>query len=882
MRALLLVWAVGAAAVAATPDQVLVLYNADWTEDLDGTEPGQDSLEVARYYVARRTDPKTGKKPYLLGLKCADPAAKRLNEMRLPEGSQDNKVGLRSKKDGSFLKGPPWSATQLVVFTFHELQALDPKSLTIRASASGDEKDAVLVYGGGEAKPGYDIAQSRAPNRSVAYGFKSRKAFPDGFTAWIDSLGKKGQAYRRHHARFEWPERFETHATGPDGVRDDANYLADVEAPIKAFLEDPKNALPDGTRLKDHILYLVICYGLPKQAESLYGVVRGVRGQCGSRDDGSALEARLQLLYHNVARYHQPVVLPWGNDKVRAGAIASRLRLTLGGANPFRHPMVHQRRGSGATKRLYRSYDFGAPRIPHFTAASRRQLGDRFLYVATRLDGRHPEIAKAQVDGALYGERHLTPFLGWYWAGKYASAPQAAFELKFFDFRDQPPAAPKPHERDRVLFYFGDFGYSTRCAADPAKPPVPYTRGFYPGGVGYAVRSHLGWCMQRRVSQLYTDPTLYLERMLEAGVTGCALSAHGAHDTSVTWPDDQVFFHHLLRGYTLGECFLISSLYLDWVQSHVGDPLYRPDLRHTNADETAPRVASRDGVAIELGKADGRYWARVRPKLAVEPGNPEMTDIAVTWWRKPDARHTVADWRFSRRPHVVIPDLEPDAVTHLDVVLTDPYGNRFSSAAALGDVTIKTGPAPPRRRILAEWQAKPGETPPRSLPLPGRDGGAPIQAERGEIHVEFTVEKPRFTLVTEQRQRLKLTHMALTAGGRTALACPAPGNKPPPVFEVGRRYRLIARWRRDPVVRQLVLVARGGREFLLGSNNRLCWLHTTLDGPIRIHHDGALVHRVTVYDDTRPRPLDPLYPAQFDLDGYLAADGAASKEGKEE
>jgi len=30
---------------------VLVLYNADWTEDLPGTEPGQDSREVAEYYV---------------------------------------------------------------------------------------------------------------------------------------------------------------------------------------------------------------------------------------------------------------------------------------------------------------------------------------------------------------------------------------------------------------------------------------------------------------------------------------------------------------------------------------------------------------------------------------------------------------------------------------------------------------------------------------------------------------------------------------------------------------------------------------------------------------------------------------------------------------
>jgi len=57
-------------AFAIQPDEVLVLYNADWREDLPGTNPGQDSLEVAQYYVSRHTDPKTGKKPYLLGLHC--------------------------------------------------------------------------------------------------------------------------------------------------------------------------------------------------------------------------------------------------------------------------------------------------------------------------------------------------------------------------------------------------------------------------------------------------------------------------------------------------------------------------------------------------------------------------------------------------------------------------------------------------------------------------------------------------------------------------------------------------------------------------------------------------------------------------------------------
>ena len=876
MRLILLLWAAAALSWGATPDQVLVLYNADWTEDLDGSEPGQDSLEVARYYIEQRTDPGTGKKPYVLGLHCADPKAKRLNEMRLPEGSQDNRVGIRSKKGGTQPDKPPYSATLLATIYKQKLDAADRACLTIRASATGKEEDAAVIYGDGGPKPGYNIQEVQATPGLAGVGFADRKSFPDGFTAWIDMKPVEGRGARSYSGQFAWPDQFEPDTTGPDNIRDDANYLADVETPIKRFLEDPKNALPDGTLLRDHVLCFAICYGLPKQVEASFGVSRGVRGNCAPGDDGSSLESRLQLLYHNVARYHQVVVLPWGSSKMPTGRIASRLRGTLVGANPFRHPLVHQRRKPGglAANRLYKSYDYDAPRIPHFTTVVRRRLGDGALYLATRLDGRHPEIAKAQVDGALYGERHLTPFLGWFWHGTYASAEQAAEELTFFEFRDQPPETPKPHERGRVLFYFGDFGYGTVLSADPAKPAVPYTRGFYPGSVGYAVRSGLGWQLSRRVSQLYDGNSAYLERMLDAGATCCALSAHGAHDTNATWPDDQVLFHHLLRGYTLGECLLFSAIYLDWVQSHVGDPLYSPDLRLSEEDKTPPKVASRDDIAVELGKADGRYWARIRPRLIVSRENPEMADIAVTWWRDPDAKQTAEDWRFSRRPRVVLPILEPESTYHIDVVLTDPYGNRFSSAQAFGDITITTGAAPPAKHIVVDRQGqddrrlivrKPGET-------------KPLLPERGELHVEFTPQGPHFRLLEDDRRRFLLRSQGLTVGGRVAACCVGTERPPRLPFEGGRRYRLIARWRRDPVVRQVVLVARDGREFLLGSNNRLCWLPDELGTVLLLRPDGCTIHRVTLFDDTRPQPLDPLYPAPFDLDGFLAADGAKKQE----
>ncbi|EIM63557.1 hypothetical protein DespoDRAFT_01633 [Desulfobacter postgatei 2ac9] len=56
----------GLEAFRDSPDQVRALYNADWEKDVDWSLPGQDSKEVAEYYVDRHTDLVSGKKPYLL------------------------------------------------------------------------------------------------------------------------------------------------------------------------------------------------------------------------------------------------------------------------------------------------------------------------------------------------------------------------------------------------------------------------------------------------------------------------------------------------------------------------------------------------------------------------------------------------------------------------------------------------------------------------------------------------------------------------------------------------------------------------------------------------------------------------------------------------
>ncbi|MDH4100852.1 MAG: hypothetical protein OEV28_09805, partial [Nitrospirota bacterium] len=79
----------------ASPDQVLVLYSADWKKDTEGSAPGQDSKEVAEYYQTMHTDPVSGKKPYILGLSCNHLIkGDHLNHWFIKEESNDNTNGI--------------------------------------------------------------------------------------------------------------------------------------------------------------------------------------------------------------------------------------------------------------------------------------------------------------------------------------------------------------------------------------------------------------------------------------------------------------------------------------------------------------------------------------------------------------------------------------------------------------------------------------------------------------------------------------------------------------------------------------------------------------------------------------------------------------------
>jgi len=85
---------------------------------------------------------------------------------------------------------------------------------------------------------------------------------------------------------------------------------------------------------------------------------------------------------------------------------------------------------------------------------------------------------------------------------------------------------------------------------------------------------------------------------------------------------------------------------------------------------------------------------------------------------------------------------------------------------------------------------------------------------------------------------------------------------------------VVLRWSREPLMREIALVAKDGSEWLLGANNFIPWRPS---GPapekapsgVRLaapDASGVRIKRVALYDRTDPPPVEhsAVYPRAFD------------------
>lgn len=870
---LLLPLAAPSRALAARADQVLVVYNKDWAGDEPGTGPGQDSEEVARYYVAAHTDARTGHKPFLLGLSCRhrDKDGKRLDHLNhetLEEASRDNAMGIVYKGLGKPLdpkgKQKLYLLSNLIECVL-PASRFDADAAVLRISPSEKEEEATVVFANGKSsrvdavtvrtsptRPGRlyqtsgpqlgltgefhlwitvkdkagqslvdrmmtypDYARIAMPIESAQLDWRTLEAFvhdprspqrriaicrdgksligpalnvelpaggrpgrlvlnaqlagwrgdfvlgwtgkdaaglragsgqqlvldgrqvhlnvpeaprgtdwnsltlrysqrpePSGAKPLIEAgsckvqselvsetphtgggkilrlsalrMGLRGDVYAfltvpdkkgqkvELNARYFDGEDFLFTRTGGDGIRDDQHYLDDVEEQIKAFLQDPANAV-EGRSLKDHVLYIVFSWGLPRTVRRVYGLSQTARPLQGTYDAGPlvSLEQRAEMTYYDVEEVRPPVLAPFAFRNDGGGfspmVPASSYILPFQGwrDQPFLHPEAYE--GSREATLLKRGQE-----VPRLTSELRAGVGDRFLYVCSRLDGPSPREAMGLVDRSLYASRHLTAAMGGPppaqpWDG--AKVLQEALAVK--DHRRFLDALGLPGRNGMMDRYKTSFGWREEG-------------GYLPGAVDWTVISNNGFNNEKSA----------VRQMLAHGVTatgGAARAEAGcAHTTTHGWWDEGVFYRLLLGGYDLGEAWLYSKFKCQWVTCYVGDPLYRPDLARTVYDKAPPRVERREELAVRVQQAKDKLQAVVSARLVSTSESPEVAIASAEYWEKgkPQTLRKAVGRTYTARPEVVLDGLQAGTQYECRLILTDPYDNKLDTSKEFGILTV--------------------------------------------------------------------------------------------------------------------------------------------------------------------------------------------------
>ncbi len=871
----------------ASPDQVLVLYNADWQKDVDGSEPGQDSKEVAEYYVRMHRDPVLGKKPYMLGLRCVH-REKHLNQWVIREKSQDNKDGIIFVGEGKGPKSGEWARdsrhVEIVINPSKVLIDWDSVEIWCRSDQNKEKKLVSPIVSGIPRKKGRKfVYPDIEEEKSRCYRFDAHELFKG--TVWVifKAKNRSGKLVRNLKLKYYDRDDFRFSLRGQDGIVDEKHFQEDVAIPVKRFLEDPANALPDGTLLKDHILYIVICHGLPFSCEGVLGLERGVTSRPADHGDLGSLEQRLQTLYYEWGGKIMPPVIsmymhggPDSKNGVRNYRITTAMRYPMVGRrwNPYMHPDTYSFLG--------KKKDAQFINIPPFPEVRKKISPFLFAYGVSRIDGQGPREAKRLIDYSLYASKFLRPEMD--------RSVRERLKKENKDMIEDLPERLKKAERENrwgsdeqerlgfrvvssrkrqgILQGIPFLGRPPEDAVDGIGESKDEGNrnysGFYPGGMDFTVHSSNGWNMGR------SSP---IWRQVDQGVTisACGGPAYGGgpHITNATFWDNRILLRYLFRGRDLGECFLLSTYYVNWSTSLLGDPLLHPDLSKTVLDETPPRVAKEEDIRIKLAESSKlkaqsekgnsstiklkpamyRYAGVITIPVISTKRDPEVARLKVFYSKEGENIEQVSHWPiYSTRPHVILRDLEPDATYVYRPVLTDPYGNSTDLTTIFGRLSFRTGPVSDRKVLVRKAKK--------------RNKGWEIDllrlrklSEHGTIKVEFIAgEDGLMPSIVSENLNLKI---GKGSKGQIWVSMQIEGPtqkwhlKAP--LQEGEKATLILRWRRFPLTREALLQAEDGTELTLAADVRTPWEERKLRGSIMITEQNQVeILSATILNDSLP------------------------------
>lgn len=841
----------------AAPDQVLVLYNEDYTIDVDGSLPGQDSKEVAQYYIDMHTDPVTGKKPYLLGLNCRH-GKRHLNDWVIKEKSDDNKNGIEYTGEG---KGPgveDWARDSRFVEINIDQGAIpvDWESVEIYCESvkTGLKKSVKTQITGLPQKKDRDTVYPEIrEGEGRCFRFNAKEIFNG--TVWVSVKAKNtaGTLIKDLKLKYYDFQDFRFSITGPDGISDELHFQEDIAIPVKEFLENSGNKLPDGKLLKDHILYIVVCHGMPFSAEGVFGIERGVTPAQNDHGDLGSMEQRLQTLYYGWGSQIVPPVIsmymsggPDSKEGVKNFKITSALRYPMAGSrwNPYMHPDTYSFLGGKKEASFLDLHPFSEKRkeLPPYL----------FAYGVTRLDGQGPIEAKRQIDYSLYASKYLRPELDRdiRERQKEAGSGQLSDRLEKAEKENVWGASEEAALGFNVISSYADQGipFLGRPLEDHSQAEIVTEKtdnskwlGYYPGGMDRTVVSSNGWNMGRLAS---------IWEQVDHGVTvtACGGPAYGGgpHITNATFWDNRILLRYLFRGRDLGECFLLSTYYVNWSTSLLGDPLYHPDLSQTISDTTLPRVGSKGDIKIELFPAMGKFAGQITIPIISTKDKPEVATLAIYYKKKGDINEMVSRWPiYSIRPKAILRNLEPDAIYAYRPVLTDPYGNLVDLSVGFGPLEFRT-PGLPESGIST---------------INGKKGDAYWEisllkrkqfSETGTLEVVYS-SQAEGVLPAVRSKDMEVAAILGQSSSPFVVGGPSRGWVKKTTVPKGDNITMILRWRRFPLTRELLFRAKNGQEFTYHADVRTPWETMALKDPILIGEQKQItIHSVKLINDAFP------------------------------
>lgn len=655
-----------------SPSQVLVLYNADWRVRHPLISAAQDSLAVAEHYARMHTDPVTGEKPYLLGLTDTRSSTSLLLGDHLEERSSDNGCGVVYQPPDSKRPLPACEMLdsrmiEVVLPKFEVPWNLGTLRLEIESDDRSNRASFLLVENGSSLYP--DTVRVRHDGdwqiRALGGLFIQGPLTAKARCGTIQGDVHEWSAEYKDILNASWS------STGLDAIRDDQNYLDVVETPIKAFLEDPANARPDGTLLKDHVLYIVVCHGLPRTVSAPYGIATGIGLQL--RDYGSAIDScqRLQLMYYDFESLHRNEVQPMRfapapkKSAFTNIVFRTRVSLPLQGAdiNPFVHPAAYSRGG-----------DKGGLGAPRFTSAQRAMRPDRHLFFAMRVDAQTPLEAMELVDRAVYASRHAGPELG-----VLSDVPLSQAPERIGVIGERTPAKPFwdlgyrhlfQHPKGRVRLDL--FKLAPGCGFFNSGPV------FLPGGIAAFVQSNQSWNVK--------DSRFH--EHLRQGVTITAGSARvdphkTPHIHSHSFWDEAILYPALREGRPVGEILLSNQVHMGWITSFVGDPLYQLPLAPQKPGGLTGLTWEKNVRVAPVRDAERGKGYLIMADLGSSAHEPRLAQMRLGRIAAEGKGETHVFERFASRPCVFVPKGEVRKGDSWRLELMDPFGNTAMLAGNL-------------------------------------------------------------------------------------------------------------------------------------------------------------------------------------------------------